>query len=380
MEESYPSHASMGAFHASPARAPGRLKIFIGAAPGVGKSYTMLREAKTLRERGVDVVVGYMDDHHRSDTRAQMEGLEVIPLAKVAYQGRLFEEMNVPAIVDRRPGLVVIDELAHSNVPGSERAKRYEDVEYLLALGIDVMTAVNVQHLEHVRKEVEDKIGIRVREVIPQSFLKKAAEIQVIDVTPETLRQRLRDGSIYPPDKVERALSHFFRKTNLSLLREIALREVADDVDERLQNSVDRAKIPGPIGAKETIMVCVSYVDRSSKLLEKGARMAWRMNAELLLLTITDSDGASASPKETTRLQKFRQLADQYEAELVVEKREDRHTGEVILAVAERLNVTQIVIGQPRGMARWQIWRHNPVRFLMQRMRYVDLRIVGWKE
>ena len=210
----------------------GKLRLFIGAAPGVGKTYTMLREANALLQKGVDVVVAYVESHNRPETERQIGALEVIPCKQIEYKGRIFEEMDLDKVVERNPEVAVVDELAHSNVPGARHPKRYMDVEYLLNHGISVMTAVNVQHIEGIHTEVEEIVGIKVREVIPKSFVRRADEIEVIDVTPETLRQRLRDGEIYPYSKVGQALNHF-KKKNLSALRESALREVADDVDER---------------------------------------------------------------------------------------------------------------------------------------------------
>jgi two-component system, OmpR family, sensor histidine kinase KdpD len=360
---------------------PGQLKVYIGAAPGVGKTYTMLREAIELKERGVDVVIGYVDTHDRPETEAQIDGLEVLPRKTIRFQNRVFEEVNLEAICERKPDVVVIDELAHSNAPGSIFPKRYMDVEYLLDQGISVLTAVNVQHIEGIHEEAEEITGVRVRELIPESFIKRADEVSVIDVTPETLRQRLRDGSIYSPDKVDQALQNFFRKSNLSGLRELALRFVAEDVDERLQRSFSRRKIPGPVGAREVIMVCVSQYARAVKLLKRGHRMAIRMKADLYVLTICNTAEDLLSEREKTNLAMLKQLAEEHDAEWILERRNDRKIGAIILEVAERLNVTQIVIGQPRPNWKWEhLWRENPVRHLLRHQKYTDLRIVGWKD
>ncbi|MCY0864819.1 MAG: universal stress protein [Sulfobacillus sp.] len=358
----------------------GQLKIFLGMAPGVGKTYTMLREARLLKARGVDVVVGYVDTHERPDTARQLDGLEVVERLAVEWQGRVFEEVNLEAILARRPDVVVIDELAHSNVPGSRFPKRYMDVEFLLDHGIDVLTAVNVQHLEPVQSEAEAITKVPVREVIPATFLARAQEIEVIDVTPETLRQRLLDGGIYPPEKVDQALKHFFRAENLAALRELMLRRVAEDVDERLQHSFERRLIPGPVGARETIMVCVSYLERSRPLLERAKRMADRMKADLIMLTVTDEEVELLDQRERRHVDQLEDLARQYRAKFIAEPRRDRRLGEVILQVAERENVTQIVIGQPHERG-WRSWvKDSPVPFLLKNLRYVDLRIVGWRD
>lgn len=360
---------------------PGQLKIFIGAAPGVGKTYMMLREANALREKGIDVAIGYVDVHDRPETEAQIKGLEIIPRKQVVYQGRVFEEVDIEAICVRAPSVVVIDELAHRNAPGSMYPKRFMDVEHLLNQGISVLTAVNVQHIEGIHEEAEEITGIRGRELISDAFIRRADEVAVIDVTPETLRQRLRDGSIYPVDKIDQALQNFFRKSNLSGLRELALRAVAEDVDERLQRSYSRHRIPGPVGAKEIIMVCISHYARAQKLLELAHRMAVRMKADLYALTIGNTAEDLSSDKDKTNLARLKSLAEEHEAEWVLEPFNDRKVGMVILETARRLNVTQIVIGQPLIKRRWErVWKDTPVQFLLRNLQYTDLRIVGWRD
>ncbi|WP_274435225.1 universal stress protein [Alicyclobacillus sp. ALC3] len=359
----------------------GKLKIFVGAAPGVGKTYTMLREAQALKRQGTDVVIGYVDVHERPDTEAQLEGLEVLPRKQVHFHGRTFEEVDMDIIVRRKPDVVVIDELAHSNAPGSQFPKRYMDVEFILDQGIHVLTAVNVLHLENAHAEAERITGVKVREIIPEEFVKRADEVEVVDVTPETLRQRLRDGSIYSEDKVHQALNNFFRKSNLAPLRELALREVAEDVDERLQQSYDRRKIPGPVGARENILVCVSYLDRAQKLIEKANRVAVRMKAELIVLTITSRTPDLRTAKDEERIENLKKLAEQHNGRLIVEFLNDRKVAEVIIEVAERENVTQIFIGQPSRERKWQrVMKESPVRYLLRNLKYVDLRIVGWRD
>ncbi|PWI57596.1 histidine kinase [Sulfoacidibacillus thermotolerans] len=357
------------------------LKLFIGAAPGVGKTYTMLAEANRLRERGVDVVIGYIDTHGRPETQEQIGPLEMIPRRVIHYRGRRFEEVDLEAICARKPDVVVIDELAHSNAPGSTFPKRYMDVEYLLDQGISVLTAVNVQHIEGIHEEAQEITGIRVQELIPAAFVKRAQEVEVIDVTPETLRQRMRDGSIYPPDKIHQALEHFFRKSNLFGLRELALRLVAEDVDERLQRSYARSRIPGPVGARESIMVCVNYLPRAVQLIQRGYRMAQRMKAELYVLSVFNTGEGQLKGREKERLDKLQQIALDCGAEWILEAQNDRPIGKAILETAERCNVTQVVIGQPAHAKRWKrFWKDAPVRYLLRHMKYMDVRIVGWKE
>ena len=207
-----------------------RLRIYIGAAPGVGKTYEMLQEARALRARGLDVVVGFVETYGRAGTEAQLQDLEIVPRRPIEYRGVTMEEMDVDAILARRPEVCVVDELAHTNVPGSRHGKRYEDVVEILDAGIHVMTAVNIQHLETLNDAVARATGVRVRETVPDTFVDRADEVINVDVTVEELRSRLREGEIYRPEKVEQALANFFRKGNLSTLRELALRAVADEV------------------------------------------------------------------------------------------------------------------------------------------------------
>ncbi len=357
----------------------GQLKILIGAAPGVGKTYTMLREANTLKAEGKDIVIGFIEDHQRKETQEQCGELERMESKKIRFQARTFEEIDVQAIVLRHPEIVVIDELAHRNTPGSLFPKRYMDVEYLLDQGISVLTAVNVQHIEGIHLEVEELTGIVVRELIPPSFVKRADELSVIDVTPETIRQRLRDGVIYPVDHIEHALTHYFRKSNLAGLREIALRLVAQDVNERLERSYLRSKIPGPVGVKEVIIVCVGHYERAKALIARGSRMADRMKADFYVLTILRDEEDSLSRKEQDQLEQLRAMVAQFDATLIIETRHDRKIGKIIAQVAHKFNGTQIVIGQPL-LSSWKtLWfKERPVQYLMDNLQYTDLRIVGW--
>lgn len=362
----------------------GRLKIFLGAAPGVGKTYTMLRYANSLKAQGVDVIVGYHEWHHRQKTAAELAGLEVIPSLRLSFHGREFSEVDVRGIIARHPEVVVIDELAHSNVPGSRNAKRYMDVAEILDAGIDVLTAVNVQHLASAYHEAEAFTGVPVREVIPASFLERA-ELEMVDVTPEALRRRLQDGEIYPVEQVDAALHNFFRHENLSRLRQLALREVAQDVDQRLQMSHERERIPGPVGARENVLVCVDFLERAEKLVIKAARMSLRMKADLIILSIstdgTKSWGRGTTPSEQQKFEAFQALANRYHGKFVVEAQRDRPLGEVILEAADRYNVTQIVVGQPRPGRHWlSPFRDKPTAYLLRNLRYVDLRIVGWRD
>ncbi len=340
----------------------------------------MLREAASLHQSDIDVVVGYVDTHGRPDTEHQLQGLDVIPPKSIYVGGREFYEVDLEALVARHPAVVVIDELAHANAPGSMFPKRYMDVEYLLDHGLSVLTAVNVHHLEGIHRDAEAITGIPVREVIPAHFVKRAQEVTVIDVTPETLRQRLLDGDVYPVNQVQHALNNFFRLENLSGLRELALRAVAEDVDERLEHSYARRRIPGPVGAREVILVSISHPARASMLLARGQRMAHRMKADLYALTVSNTPEDQLDARGRAGLDQLRALANQYGAEWILEPQNDRKLGPAILSAADRLNVTQIVIGQPARDRRWNtIFTPRPVHHLLRELTYADLRIVGWK-
>ena len=255
-----------------------RLRIYIGAAPGVGKMYAMLRDAHDMRRQGAGVVIGFVETYGRADTEAQVRDLEVIPRRSIQYRNVVLEEMDVDAIVRRRPELCVVDELAHSNVPGSRHEKRYQDVLELLDHGIGVMTAVNIQHLETLNDAVGRVTGVRVRETVPDTLLDRADEVVNVDVTVEELRSRLRQGKVYRPEKVEQALTNFFREGNLSTLRELALRAVADEVGEKAASyrqleGLEPALIP------ERVMVCMSSAGEAPRVLRTGARIAGRLGA-----------------------------------------------------------------------------------------------------
>ncbi len=359
----------------------GRLRVFIGAAPGVGKTYTMLKEAHRLKEAGVDVVIGYVDTHGRLETERLLEGLELVPLAEIRVGQAIFHEPDLEAILRRRPQVCVIDELAHTNPPGMRHEKRYQDIEYLLAHGISVMTAVNVQHLASIREEAYQALGLRVVETVPDEFIRQADEVTVIDVTPETLRQRLRDGEIYPKDRVDRALQHFFRLENLSWLRVMALRAVADDVDERLHEAYERKDGPGFVGVKEVVLVSVGHPERAEALLSRGRRMAMRMQGDLFAVYVAETAEDRMTERSREEVERLRQLAERFGAEWILEPKNDRPLGEVIANVARRIEASQIVVGQSRpGFVRWPLarWR-SPAKDLIKRLPFVDVRVVGWR-
>lgn len=333
-----------------------RLRIYIGAAPGVGKTYAMLREAHALKTRGLDVVVGLVETYGRRDTEAQVRDLEVIPKRQIEYRGVVMEELDVDAVIARKPQVCVVDELAHSNVPGSRHEKRYQDVLDLLNAGIHVLTAVNIQHLETLNDAVAKVTGVRVRETVPDTFLERADEVMNVDVTVEELRNRLREGKIYKPEKVEQALTNFFRKGNLSTLRELALRAVADEVGEkaasyRAREGLEPALIP------ERVMVCMSSNALAPRLIRTGARIAGRLGSKwyaVYVETPREQPGKIRSD-DAEALDQNIKLAESLGAIVVRVKAE--HASDGLIAFAQREGVTHVIFGQS-ARSRWEIlWK-----------------------
>ena len=258
-----------------------RLRVYIGAAPGVGKTYSMLEDAHALRQRGVDVVVGFVETYGRADTDARLRDLEVVPRRRIPYRGVELEEMDLDAILARRPALCVVDELAHTNAPGSRHEKRYQDVLALVDAGISVMTAVNIQHLETLNDIVNRMTGVRVKETVPDTFFDRADEVINVDATVDELRTRLRQGKIYRPEKIEQALTHFFREGNLATLRELALRAVADEVGQQAASYREREGLePGLV--PERVMVCMSPAASAPRVIRTGARIAGRLGSRVV--------------------------------------------------------------------------------------------------
>jgi two-component system sensor histidine kinase KdpD len=333
-----------------------RLRIYIGAAPGVGKTYAMLREGHALKARGLDVVIGIIETYGRKDTDLQVQNLEVIPKRKIEYRGVTMEELDVDAVIARKPQVCIVDELAHTNVPGSKHEKRYQDVLEILDAGIHVLTAVNIQHLETLNDAVAKVTGVRVRETVPDTFLERADEVMNVDVTVEELRSRLREGKIYRPEKVEQALTNFFRKGNLSTLRELALRAVADEVGEkaasyRAREGLEPALIP------ERVMVCMSSNALAPRVIRAGARIAGRLGSKWYAVYVETPRerpdkirGADAEALE----QNIR-LAESLGAIVVRVKAENPSDG--LIAFAQREGVTHVIFGQS-ARTRWEIvWK-----------------------
>jgi two-component system sensor histidine kinase KdpD len=366
----------------------GRYKIFLGMAAGVGKTYRMLQEGQAEAEAGRDVVVGLIETHGRVETAALVDGLQVIPRRRVEYRGTELDEMDLPAILERAPELVLIDELAHSNAPGVEHAKRYEDITEVLAAGIDVYSSVNVQHLESLNDRVAELTGTRVRETVPDSVIAVADEIVLVDLTPEALIARLRAGKVYPQERVEAALNHFFRIENLSALREVALREVAEEVEtkrrispfapehELLGTREDRTQPPAASAQaiQERLLALVTPQPHSQRVVRRAARSAQRLGSELDLLYVRPY-GRAPSAQEREQLEALRRLASVLGAHLLVEEGDD--VAEIAARVARERGTTYVLIGIPgprRGMRRFGEPLHDR---LLKLLPGVDLRIVA---
>lgn len=338
------------------ARDQARLRIYIGAAPGVGKTYAMLQEAHALRARGLDVVIGVVETYGRKDTEAQMKDLEHVPRRALEYRGVTLEELDVDAIVKRHPQVCVVDELAHTNVPGSRNEKRYQDVLEILDAGIHVLTAVNIQHLETLNDAVAKVTGVRVRETVPDTFLERADEVINVDVTVEELRNRLREGKIYRPEKVEQALTNFFRKGNLSTLRELALRAVADEVGEkaasyRAREGLEPAQIP------ERVMVCMSSNALGPRVLRTGARIAGRLGSKWYAVYVETprEQPGRIKPADAEALQQNIRLAESLGATVVRVKAD--HASDGLIAFAQREGITHVIFGQSARSRVEILWR-----------------------
>jgi two-component system sensor histidine kinase KdpD len=352
-----------------------RLRIYIGAAPGVGKTFTMLEEAHVLKKNGVDVVIGFVETYGRQETVDQIKDLEVVRRRKVKYRGVEIEEMDVEAVLVRKPQVVVVDELAHTNVPGSKNEKRYQDVLELLDAGIHVMTAVNIQHLETLNDAVSRVTGVRVRETIPDTFLHRADEVVNVDVSVEELRTRLRQGKIYKPEKVEQALSNFFRKGNLSTLRELALRAVAEEVSEKAAAYREREGLE-PSFIPERVMVAMSSSVDAQRVIRSGARIAGRLGARWYAVYVeTPRDSAGRiKPKYRDALGTNLALAERLGATVVRVKA--HRVADGLIEFARREGITHVIFGQT-ARSRWEIfWGGSTVDRFLKEVRDAAVQVI----
>jgi two-component system sensor histidine kinase KdpD len=353
-----------------------KLRIYIGAAPGVGKTYHMLNDAYLMKHQlGIDVVIGLVESHGRKDTENRIRDIEIVPQRVIPYRGVSLKEMDVDAILARHPHTVLVDELAHTNVPGSKNRKRYEDVTELLDAGINVMTTVNIQHLETLNDAVNRSANTIIRETVPDNFLKRADEVVNIDITVDELRSRLRQGKIYAAEKVEQSLANFFRKGNLNMLRELALRTTAEQVSSRASEyrrtqGLEQAPIP------EKVMVCLSTRPGTERLLRVGSRVAGRLASNWYAVYVTrpEDDKGHGDPEAYHRLEEYQRMARDLGAKVI--SLSDRNVSDALIRFAQQEGISHVVFGQS-VRSRWDIFLRGSVinRFLSE-VRDVTVQVV----
>lgn len=356
----------------------GKLKIFLGYVAGVGKTYAMLESAHQRKKQGIDVVVGYVETHKRVETEALVEGLEVLPRKQVKYQNVTLTEMDVDAVIERRPKIVLVDEFAHTNAPESRHPKRYQDVEEILDAGIDVYTTLNIQHLESLNDVVAQVTGVIVKETVPDSVIDEASEIEVIDLPPDELMTRLKEGKVYIPEQASRAIDKFFRKGNLTALREMSLRRAAERVDDQMRSYMQTRAIQGPWAAGERLLVCISPSPLSERLVRTARRLASELNAEWITLFVETPQSASMSADKRERIAKILQLSEDLGARsyTVTASGSIEAIAQAVMDFAHKNNITKIVAGKPLR-PRWQeLLRGSLVDSLIHKSGDIDVYVV----
>lgn len=354
----------------------GTLKIFLGYAPGVGKTYTMLNEANRRLARGENIVIGYLETHGRKDTEKQISNLEIINRKQVTYNNITFEEMDTDAIIKRNPKLVLIDELAHTNVPGSKNLKRYTDVQEILNSGISVISTLNIQHLESLNDVIKNITGIVVKETIPDNIVDTASEVSIVDLTPDALQGRLKRGEVYKLENVDRALKHFFRKGNLSALREIALRHTAEGVDEELAAYMHEHGINENWQIVERVMICISSSPTAKKLIRRGSRISKRYKCEWTVVAVncTNIFEPKTTPKDDDILKSHFKLATQLGADVIT------LTGDSISGILSEFaiskHITQIIIGHSSRTKFQTFLRGSTINKLLKRTHNIEVHII----
>lgn len=357
------------------AGARGRLRIYLGMAPGVGKTYAALQELHRRKARGTDVAIGFVETYNRPKTIEAIGDLEVIPRKKIDYHGTTVEEMDTEAVIRRHPAVVLVDELAHTNAPGSKHEKRWQDVQELLDHGITVISTLNIQHLESLADVVETITGVPVRERIPDRVVDEADEIELVDVSPHALRRRMAHGNIYPSQQAEQALHQFFREGNLSALRELALRQVATSAERDLEQYMRQHRIEAVWPAGERVMVCIDAKPRSQELLRRGWRMANRYQADLLAVFVETPEWGRASPEARRQLEENLRLADELGAQIIRVRGAD--VANALMQVARDKNVGSIVIGHSSHGRLHEFLRGSIVSNLLRLAHGVDVHVVA---
>lgn len=356
----------------------GKLTIFLGATPGVGKTYAMLESAHDKRAQGVDVVVGWIGAYKGTETKHLLRGLPLVAARKNDYQGRVVLEMDIDAILERCPQLAIVDNLAHINLPGSRHTHRYQDVAELLQSGIDVFTTLNIHHVESLKDIVEQITGIQVKETVPDRLLEEADQIKLIDVSPEELSQRIKEGKVYLPDDVEQSLEKFFRPGNINALRELALRYTAQRVDRQLNRYMQVHDIKGPWPAGERILACISPSPFSAQVIRTARRMAAGLQAEWVVAYVDTHKRSPSNEKGYDQLEKNLRLAEELGAEVITLSGED--VAEELLNLARRKNITQIVIGKPLHSRIWNLWQGSIVDKVVRQSQGISVHIIPGKQ
>jgi two-component system, OmpR family, sensor histidine kinase KdpD len=369
----------------------GRLRVYLGSVAGSGKTYTMLNEGHRREGRGTDVVVGYVETHGRPETQAQIGDLEIIPRKKVTYRGVTLEEMDTEAIIARHPKVALIDELAHTNVPGSKHVKRYQDVEEIMDAGIDVVTTLNIQHLESLNDLVASITGVRVRETLPDWILDQAEEVELIDISPYALRQRMKHGNIYPPERIDTALNNFFREGNLTALRELALRRTAEKTESQLQEYMTEHGITEMRSASERVLVGFDARPHTREVIRDAWRLAHGLHADLLAVTIRPEGylafmskligmlkyGRDAPKYREAALQHLEEhalLAEDLGAEVI--RTSSRDIAKTLVEIAHEHQVTQLVLGQPARSHWEELLRGSIINRLLRMSTDIDIHLV----
>lgn len=356
-----------------------KLRVYIGAAAGVGKTFQMLEDAHILKTQGVDIVIGCVETHGRNETEEKIGDLEFVPMKKIEYRGTIFDELNVEKIIERKPEVVLIDELAHTNIEGSKNQKRFEDVLEILAAGISVMTAVNVQHLETLNDVIARTTGIKVRETIPDWFLRRADEVINVDVSVDTLRTRMRQGKIYGIEKIEQSLNNFFRKSNLSVLRELTLRQVADEQAAQTQDYYEMSGIEQP-AIPEKVMVALASRGSAKKLLRKGARFAGRLATDWFIVYVeTPAEAPEKISLETAQtLHENIEFGEKLGGQFV--RLKGKNVSDELIKFANEHSITHVIFGQS-ARTRWEIfWKGSIINRFLRDVKDANVHVVPISE
>lgn len=354
----------------------GELKIFVGYAPGVGKTYSMLNEGNRRLQKGDNIVIGYVENHGRNETQEQIKDLPIVPRKKINYKGIALEEMDIEKILELKPKIVIVDELAHTNVAGSKNKKRWEDVQELIDNGISVLTTVNIQHIESLNNIIEEITGVKVRETVPDKIFQEATELMVIDLPPVALINRLKSGRVYRNENIERSLKNFFTTGNLTALRELALRETANEVDITLLDHKEKAEVKENVKINEKILVCISSNPKSAKLIRHGARTARRYKCKLYVLIVDCTNPLAKKEECDIGLEDNKKLALSLGGEII--ERKNRSVSRAILDFSKEANITQIILGHSRRGKVQTMVRGSTINKVLEEADNIEIRVIPY--